>query len=116
MNKPLLLIILDGFGIAEEYGNAIKAANKPNLDRIFNRNPITQIQASSMSVGLPEGQMGNSEVGHTNIGAGRIVYQELTRITKSIQDGDFFENPALAQACKQCQKNQKSASYYGFAV
>ena len=100
MNKPLLLIILDGFGIAEEYGNAIKAANKPNLDRIFNRNPITQIQASSMSVGLPEGQMGNSEVGHTNIGAGRIVYQELTRITKSIQDGDFFENPALVQTIR----------------
>ena len=78
MNKPLLLIILDGFGIAEEYGNAIQAANKPNLDRIFIQNPIIQIQASSMSVGLPEGQMGNSEVGHTNIGAGRIVYQELT--------------------------------------
>ena len=108
MNKPLLLIILDGFGIAEEYGNAIQAANKPNLDRIFIQNPIIQIQASSMSVGLPEGQMGNSEVGHTNIGAGRIVYQELTRITKSIQDGDFFENPALVQAVNNAKKNKKT--------
>ena len=113
MNKPLLLIILDGFGIAEEYGNAIKAANKPNLDRIFNRNPITQIQASSMSVGLPEGQMGNSEVGHTNIGAGRIVYQELTRITKSIQDGDFFENPALVQAVNNAKKTKKALHIMG---
>ena len=82
--KPLILMILDGFGIAGDYGNAIKAANKPNLDRIFGSNPITQIGASGMDVGLPDGQMGNSEVGHTNIGAGRIVYQELTRITKSI--------------------------------
>ena len=79
MNKPLLLIILDGFGIAEKHGNAIKAANKPNLDRIFSQNPITQIQASSMSVGLPEGQMGNSEVGHTNIGAGRIAKYGLVK-------------------------------------
>jgi len=113
MNKPLLLIILDGFGIAEEYGNAIKAANKPNLDRIFSQNPITQIQASSMSVGLPEGQMGNSEVGHTNIGAGRIVYQELTRITKSIQDGDFFENPALVQAVNNAKENKKALHIMG---
>lgn len=113
MNKPLLLIILDGFGIAEEYGNAIKPANKPNLDRIFSQNPITQIQASSMSVGLPEGQMGNSEVGHTNIGAGRIVYQELTRITKSIQDGDFFKNPALVQAVNNAKENKKALHIMG---
>ena len=72
-------------------GNAIKAANTPNLDKLFSENPLTQIGASGMDVGLPDGQMGNSEVGHTNIGAGRVVYQELTRITKSIQDGDFFE-------------------------
>ena len=96
--KPLILMILDGFGIAGDYGNAIKAANKPNLDRIFGSNPITQIGASGMDVGLPDGQMGNSEVGHTNIGAGRIVYQELTRITKSIQDGNFFENSAFISA------------------
>ncbi|QNK41930.1 2,3-bisphosphoglycerate-independent phosphoglycerate mutase [Caproicibacter fermentans] len=98
MKKPLILMILDGFGIGPEYGNAIKAASTPNLDRLFAENPLTQIGASGMDVGLPDGQMGNSEVGHTNIGAGRIVYQELTRITKSIQDGDFFENPALLGA------------------
>ena len=98
MKKPLILMILDGFGIGGDYGNAIKAANKPNLDRIFGSNPITQIGASGMDVGLPDGQMGNSEVGHTNIGAGRIVYQELTRITKAIQDGDFFENSAFISA------------------
>ena len=90
--KPLILMILDGFGIAPAKGNAIKAANKPNLDRLFAENPVTQIGASGLNVGLPDGQMGNSEVGHTNIGAGRIVYQELTRITKAIEDGDFFHN------------------------
>lgn len=98
MKKPLILMILDGFGIGGESGNAIKAANKPNIDRLFANNPITQIGASGLDVGLPDGQMGNSEVGHTNIGAGRIVYQELTRITKSVADGDFFENPAFLAA------------------
>ena len=104
MKKPLMLMILDGFGIAPDRGNAIKAANKPNIDRLFSQNPITQIGASGMDVGLPDGQMGNSEVGHTNIGAGRVVYQELTRITKSIQDGDFFENPALVAAVDSAVK------------
>lgn len=98
-------MILDGFGIAGEKGNAIKAANKPNIDRLFSSNPITQIGASGMDVGLPDGQMGNSEVGHTNIGAGRVVYQELTRITKSIQDGDFFTNEALCNAIDNAVKN-----------
>ena len=98
MKKPLILMILDGFGCGPESGNAIKAANKPNIDRLFANNPITHIGASGLCVGLPEGQMGNSEVGHTNIGAGRVVYQELTRITKSIKDGDFFENPAFIEA------------------
>ena len=96
--KPLLLMILDGFGVAAPEGNAIAAAKKPNLDRLFSSNPLTQIGASGMDVGLPDGQMGNSEVGHTNIGAGRIVYQELTRITKAIQDGPFFENEAFLSA------------------
>jgi 2,3-bisphosphoglycerate-independent phosphoglycerate mutase len=106
MKKPLILMILDGFGIAaEEKGNAIKAADKPNLDRLFRENPITQIGASGLNVGLPDGQMGNSEVGHTNIGAGRIVYQELTRITKSIEDGDFFQNPVLLSAMEDAKKN-----------
>ncbi|WP_283608804.1 2,3-bisphosphoglycerate-independent phosphoglycerate mutase [Faecalispora anaeroviscerum] len=98
MKKPLILMILDGFGIAPEYGNAIMAAKKPNLDRLFRENPLTQIGASGLNVGLPNGQMGNSEVGHTNIGAGRIVYQELTRITKEIEDGEFYQNPALIKA------------------
>ena len=102
--KPTALIIMDGFGHRDEKkGNAILAANTPNLDKIFSENPLTYIGASGLDVGLPDGQMGNSEVGHTNIGAGRIVYQELTRITKAIQDGDFFENPALMSAINQCK-------------
>ena len=103
MKRPVVLMILDGFGIAKTEGNAIAAAKRPNLDKLFSENPITKIGASGMDVGLPDGQMGNSEVGHTNIGAGRIVYQELTRITKAIQDGDFFENPALMSAINQCK-------------
>ena len=91
-------MILDGFGIAPEKGNAIKAANKPNIDRLFSNNPITQIGASGLDVGLPDGQMGNSEVGHTNIGAGRIVYQELTRITKTIQEDKLKDNEAIVKA------------------
>ena len=98
-------MIMDGFGIAPPEGNAIAAANTPNLDRLFREYPCTQIGASGMDVGLPDGQMGNSEVGHTNIGAGRIVYQELTRITKSIQDGDFFENPAFLHAIDSAVQN-----------
>jgi len=90
------LIIMDGFGINPVCeGNAICAAGTPSIDKLIEKYSMTQIGASGLSVGLPEGQMGNSEVGHLNIGAGRVVYQELTRITKSIQDGDFFENPAL---------------------
>lgn len=113
MKKPLLLMILDGFGIAPENGNAIAAAKKPNLDRLFRENPITQIGASGLDVGLPNGQMGNSEVGHTNIGAGRIVYQELTRITKSIEDGDFYENPALVNAVEKAKANGTSLHLIG---
>ena len=105
MKKPLTLIIMDGFGInPDTYGNAIEAAATPNLSRLFAENPTTEIGASGMDVGLPDGQMGNSEVGHTNIGAGRIVYQELTRITKSIKDGDFFENEALLAAMAAAKK------------
>ncbi len=105
MSKPLALIILDGFGNnSNDYGNAIRAAKKPAIDKLFAENPVTEIGASGMDVGLPDGQMGNSEVGHTNIGAGRIVYQELTRITKSIMDGDFFTNPELLGACEHAKK------------
>ncbi len=113
MKKPLILMILDGFGIAGADGNAIKAANKPNIDRLFAQNPVTEIGASGMDVGLPDGQMGNSEVGHTNIGAGRVVYQELTRITKSIQDGDFLENEALCNAMDNALANDKSLHIMG---
>ena len=103
MKKPVLLCIMDGFGRNDDnYGNAIDAAATPNLDKIMSENPMTFIGASGMDVGLPDGQMGNSEVGHTNIGAGRVVYQELTRITKSIKDGDFFENEALKGAMENC--------------
>ena len=113
MKKPLVLMILDGFGIAPTEGNAIAAANKPNLDKIFAENPHTQIGASGMDVGLPDGQMGNSEVGHTNIGAGRIVYQELTRITKSAQDGDMDKNEALLKAMNNAKNNGKALHFMG---
>ncbi len=113
MKKPLVLCIMDGFGIKDEYGNAIAAANTPNLDKIFAENPCTQIGASGMDVGLPDGQMGNSEVGHTNIGAGRVVYQELTRITKSIADGVFFENEALIAAMENCKANGSALHLMG---
>lgn len=98
-------MILDGFGIAPEKGNAIKAAKKPNIDRLFSSNPITQIGASGMDVGLPDGQMGNSEVGHTNIGAGRIVYQELTRITKTINEDKLKDNEAIVGAMDKALEN-----------
>ena len=113
MKKPLLLMILDGFGIAEEKGNAIKSANTPNIDKIFSNNPITQIGASGMDVGLPGGQMGNSEVGHTNIGAGRVVYQELTRISKAIEDESFFENEAINNAIDKAIENGTSLHIMG---
>lgn len=102
--KPVMLMILDGFGLTENVeGNAIKAANKPNFDKAWANYPHTKLGASGMDVGLPEGQMGNSEVGHLNIGAGRIIYQELTRIIKSIKDGDFFENAALLEAIENAK-------------
>lgn len=114
MKQPLVLMILDGFGInPADYGNAIHAAKKPNLDRYFASYPHTRLGASGLDVGLPDGQMGNSEVGHTNIGAGRIVYQELTRITKAIADGDFFENPALLHAIENCKKNGSALHLMG---
>ncbi len=115
MDKKLTaLIIMDGFAFAPAGdGNAIAKASTPNLDRLFKTYPYTKIGASGMDVGLPEGQMGNSEVGHTNIGAGRVVYQELTRITKSISDGDFFENTALVSAMENCKKHNTSLHLIG---
>ncbi len=113
-NKLVTLIILDGFGINDRTeGNAINAAGKPNLDSFFRDYPNTYIRTSGMDVGLPRGQMGNSEVGHTNIGAGRIVYQELTRITKSIEDGDFFEKKEFIDAIENCKKNGSKLHLYG---
>ena len=105
MKQPLALIILDGFGCREETkGNAIAAARTPHLDRLMASCPHTRIGASGMDVGLPDGQMGNSEVGHTNIGAGRIVYQELTRITKSFDEGEALGNPALTAAMENARR------------
>ena len=114
MKKPAVLIIMDGYGIApKSEGNAVTKADKPNLDKIFSENPYTTIGASGMAVGLPDGQMGNSEVGHTNMGAGRIVYQDLTRITKSIQDGDFYENEVLLDAMENVKKNNSALHIMG---
>ena len=112
--KPVMLMIMDGFGLApKSEGNAVALAKKPNYDRLLKEYPNTELQASGMAVGLPEGQMGNSEVGHLNIGAGRIVYQELTRITKSIQDGEIFENEALLKAMKNAKENNTSLHLMG---
>ena len=115
MNKKLtMLMILDGFGINDnEKGNAVKLANTPNIDRLMKTCPTTEVYTSGLNVGLPDGQMGNSEVGHTNIGAGRIVYQELTRITKSIEDGDFFSIPEFVEAIENCKKNNSKLHIMG---
>lgn len=113
-NKLTMLMILDGFGNnSNTSGNAVQIAKTPNIDELMKRNPTTQIHASGLDVGLPEGQMGNSEVGHTNIGAGRIVYQELTRITKSIEDGDFFSVPELCAAIEHCKENNSKLHIMG---
>lgn len=113
-NKLVSLIILDGFGVnPRSEGNAIMAANKPNLDSFIKSYPNTVIHTSGMDVGLPKGQMGNSEVGHTNIGAGRIVYQELTRITKSIEDGDFFKKQEFIGAMENCKANGSKLHLFG---
>ena len=112
--KTTMLMILDGFGVNENSeGNAVKLAKIPNINEIMKQYPNTIIHTSGLDVGLPEGQMGNSEVGHTNIGAGRIVYQELTRITKSIEDGDFFSNQELVSAIENCKKNNSKLHVLG---
>ena len=112
--RPVMLMILDGFGIAEaSEGNAVSLAKKPNFDRLVKEFPTSELQASGMAVGLPDGQMGNSEVGHLNIGAGRIVYQELTRITKAMEDGEVFENEALLKAMKNAKENNTALHLMG---
>ncbi|MCZ8513932.1 2,3-bisphosphoglycerate-independent phosphoglycerate mutase [Paenibacillus filicis] len=112
--KPVALIILDGFGLrGDVQGNAVAQANKPNYDRYWETYPHTTLTACGEAVGLPKGQMGNSEVGHLNIGAGRIVYQDLTRISKSIRDGEFFENETILGAIRHAQTNGKKLHLYG---
>ena len=112
--KPTVLMILDGYGLnSKKEGNAIAEANTLVIDKLMKEYPFVRGNASGMAVGLPEGQMGNSEVGHLNMGAGRIVYQELTRITKEIQDGTFFENPALLDAVKNCKTNNSALHLFG---
>ena len=112
--KPVVLMVLDGYGLNENaQGNAIAMANTPVMDKLMAEYPFVEGQASGLAVGLPDGQMGNSEVGHMNIGAGRIIYQDLTRITKSIEDGDFFENKGLLAAIENCKKNNSDLHLWG---
>ena len=112
--KPTVLMILDGYGLSDKTeGNAVKQAKTPVMDKLIAKYPFVQGEASGMAVGLPDGQMGNSEVGHTNMGAGRIVYQMLVKISKSIQDGDFFENKALVAAMENCKKNDSALHLMG---
>ncbi len=114
IKKPVMLLIMDGFGLnPDDYFNAVRKANKPNFDKLWNKYPHTQLGASGLAVGLPEGQMGNSEVGHLNFGAGRVVYQEVTRIDKSINDGDFFTNKVLNEAIDRSKKAGKSLHLMG---
>ena len=112
--KPVVLMILDGYGLNDKQeANAVYEAKTPVMDKLMSLCPFVKGNASGMAVGLPDGQMGNSEVGHLNMGAGRIVYQELTRITKEIQDGTFFENPALVKAMENCKANDSALHIYG---
>lgn len=112
--KPVVLMILDGYGLNKKCeANAVCEGKTPVMDQLMSQCPFVEGQASGLAVGLPEGQMGNSEVGHLNMGAGRIVYQELTRITKSIQDGDFFDNKAFMAAVENCKKNDSALHLFG---
>jgi len=112
--KPTVLMILDGYGLNDEKrGNCVANANTPVIDKLMKDYPFVKGYASGLAVGLPDGQMGNSEVGHLNMGAGRIVYQELTRITKEIKDGDFFENKELLSAIENCKKNNSDLHLFG---
>lgn len=114
MKKPTVLMILDGYGLNKRTdGNAVAEAKTPVMDKLMAECPFVEGNASGMAVGLPDGQMGNSEVGHLNMGAGRIVYQELTRITKEIKDGTFFGNPALLKAVENCKKNDSALHMFG---
>ena len=112
--KPVVLMVLDGYGLSDhKEGNAIAMANTPVMDKLMAECPFVKGAASGLAVGLPDGQMGNSEVGHMNIGAGRIIYQDLTRITKAIADGDFFKNKVLISAIENCKKNDSDLHLWG---
>ena len=112
--KPVVLMVLDGYGLSDKTeGNAIAMANTPVMDKLMKECPFVAGKASGLAVGLPDGQMGNSEVGHMNIGAGRIIYQDLTSITKAIEDGDFFENEAMLEAIENCKKNNSDLHLWG---
>ncbi|MFZ0444150.1 MAG: 2,3-bisphosphoglycerate-independent phosphoglycerate mutase, partial [Bacillus sp. (in: firmicutes)] len=111
---PVALIILDGFGCRDEHkGNAVYHSKKPNFDRYWKQFPHSHLTASGEAVGLPEGQMGNSEVGHMNIGAGRVVYQSLTRVNVSIREGDFVQNDTFLDAMKHVKENDSSLHLFG---
>ncbi|SHF07177.1 phosphoglycerate mutase [Seinonella peptonophila] len=113
-HRPVLLVILDGFALREEtHGNAVAQANKPNFDRYWQQYPHTTLQASGHAVGLPEGQMGNSEVGHLNIGSGRVVYQDLTRITRAVEDHSFDDNPVLVQTIDHVKQKGSALHLHG---
>ena len=108
--KPTVLMILDGYGLNDnKSGNAVAQGQTPVMDKLMAECPFVKGNASGLAVGLPNGQMGNSEVGHLNMGAGRIVYQDLTKITKAIQEGDFFENQALLSACENVKAQDRKS-------
>ena len=112
--KPVVLMVLDGYGLSDRTeGNAIAMANTPVMDKLMKEYPFVKGNASGLYVGLPDGQMGNSEVGHMNIGAGRIIYQDLTRITKAIEDGEFYKNEELLAAMENCKKNNSDLHLFG---
>ena len=114
MKTPTTLIIMDGFALGEEIpGNAVLAAATPQLDYLFSQYPFCQLEASGLDVGLPDGQMGNSEVGHTNIGAGRVVFQDLPKISHAIEDGTFFENSAYLEAIQACKETGSALHLMG---
>ena len=114
MKKPVMLMILDGWGYnTDTKANAVYSAKTPNLDKLISEYPNTLIKCSGLDVGLPKGFMGNSEVGHLNIGAGRVVYQELTRVDKSIEDGDFFENQEILKAFNKAKENNSKVHIMG---
>ena len=112
--KPVVLMVLDGYGLSDEHEyNAIYMAKTPVMDKLMAEYPFQKGYASGLAVGLPDGQMGNSEVGHMNIGSGRIIYQGLTLITKNIEDGAFFENEELLGAIENCKKNGSDLHLWG---